>query len=221
MNRVILASASIGRKKLFQETFKDFTTSVSNIDESRIKMDSPHELTRRLALLKSRTIAKFYPDDFVIGFDTVVVCEGQVVGKPKDLEEARAILKFLSGKQQTVITGYCILNQARKMEINECTETLLHFRELTDAFIAEYVKKNPVTKFAGAYGAQDRDDFIEIVDGDMDNVIGAPMKDIVTHLKKAGFTGIKPRPRGSAKLSSKTAARKAGSGTKRRAVAAR
>lgn len=192
MNRIVLASASIGRKKLFQEAFTDFVTSVSNIDESRIKMDDPRELTKRLALLKARTISKFYPDDFVIGFDTVVVCDNQVVGKPKDKDEAKAFLKFLSGKKQSVITGFCILNQKRTVEIVDSDETILHFRELDDAFINDYVSRKPVTKFAGAYGVQDDDDFIDIEEGDFDNVVGAPMHKILGFLKDYKLPDMKP-----------------------------
>lgn len=201
MNRIVLASASIGRKKLFQEAFTDFVTSVSNIDESRIKMDDPKELTKRLALLKARTISKFYPDDFVIGFDTVVVCENQVVGKPKDKEEAKAFLKFLSGKKQSVISGFCILNQKRNIEIVDCDETILHFKALEDAFINDYVNRKPVTKFAGAYGVQDDDDFIEIEEGEFDNVVGAPMHKILTHLKDFKLPEMKPIKKSKMKMS--------------------
>lgn len=192
MNRIVLASASIGRKKLFQEAFTDFVTSVSNIDESRIKMDDPKELTKRLALLKARTISKFYPDDFVIGFDTVVVCENQVVGKPKDRDEAKAFLKFLSGKKQSVISGFCILNQKRAVEIVDCDETILLFKALDDAFINDYVNRKPVTKFAGAYGVQDDDDFIEIEEGSFDNVVGAPMMKILNYIKDYKLPEMKP-----------------------------
>ena len=216
MNRIVLASASIGRKKLFQEAFTDFVTSVSNIDESRIKMDDPRELTKRLALLKARTISKFYPDDFVIGFDTVVVCDSQVVGKPKDKEEAKAFLKFLSGKKQSVITGFCVLNQKRGVEIVDSDETVLLFRKLEDDFINDYVNRKPVTKFAGAYGVQDDEDFIEIEEGDFDNVVGAPMVKILGHLKDFKIPEMKPMKKTK---SAKPAAKKAAAAAKKKAPA--
>ncbi len=183
MNNIVLASASIGRKKLFQNYFTQFITSVSNIDESRVKTGDPYELTKKLAFLKAKSISRFYQDDFVIGLDTVVFCEGKIVGKPINKEEAIGILKFLSGKKQSVVTGFCILNQQLGVSINEYYETILLFRELSDLFISDYVKNNPVTKFAGAYAAQDQDEFITLIEGDVENVIGAPMKRIISCLK--------------------------------------
>jgi septum formation protein len=188
MNEIILASASIGRKRLFQQYFSHFITSPSHIDETKVKLDDPRELTKKLAFFKSMAISKFYQNDFVIGLDTVVVCEGKIVGKPKDLPEAKEMLRFLSGKRQSVITGFCIINRAKDIIINEYAETVLYFKQLSDDFIEVYVKSHPVTKFAGGYAAQDNDDFIDIEHGDIENVIGAPMEMIITILREHGIS---------------------------------
>lgn len=186
MNDIILASASIGRKRLFQDYFEHFVTSPSHIDETKIKLDSPYDLTKKLAFLKATAIAKYYANDFVIGLDTVVVCEGKIMGKPKDITEAKELLRFQSGKRQSVITGFCIMHRDKELQVNEFAETVLHFHDLKDDFIEQYVKTHPVTKFAGGYGIQHNDNFIEILEGDVDNVIGAPMKRICSLLIESG-----------------------------------
>jgi septum formation protein len=188
MNEIVLASASLGRKKLFQQHFNHFITSISNIDETRIKTDDPRELTKKLALLKAKSISRFYDNDFVIGFDTVVVCEDKILGKPQNKNEAREILKFLSGKKQTVITGFSIIHKQKNISVSECAETTLLFKKLDNKFIEEYTQNHPVTKFAGGYGVQDKDDLIQIIEGDFDNVIGAPMKPIISTLLSSGLS---------------------------------
>lgn len=186
MNNIVLASQSVGRKKLFHQYFEDFKISVSNIDESKIRIPDPHDLVKRLAYLKTAAVAKFYHDDFVMGFDTLVLCENQVLGKPKTKEEAKETLRFLSGKYQSVITGYCIINGDRHIEINDRAETTLHFATLTEDFIQKYCEEHPVTRFAGAYAVQDHDAFVHIENGTMDNVVGAPMDVIVKYLQDWG-----------------------------------
>lgn len=186
MNRIILASASIGRKRLFEKYFTEFTVCVSDFDESSVQNSSPSELTRLLALYKSGSVAEKFPSDFVVGFDTVVVCEGKILGKPADLNEARKILRFLSGKKQSVLSGYAVILRGKGIEISGVGETVLLFKKLTDEFIENYIREHPVTKYAGAYGVQDKDELIQIIKGGFDNVIGAPMDEIIAHLKKAG-----------------------------------
>lgn len=189
MNKIVLASASIGRKKLFTHYFGDFTVSASNIDESRIKDDDPVQLVRKLSLLKARMVAKYYKNDFVMGFDTLVLCEGQVLGKPATKEEARQILAYLSGKDQSVISGYAIINHEIEMEECGYGETVLRMKELSEEFINDYVENHPVTRFVGGYGVQDKDDLIEIISGDMDTVIGAPMSEVIRKLREHGYEG--------------------------------
>jgi septum formation protein len=189
MNEIILASASIGRKRLFEKYFTEFTISVSDFDESSVQNVSPSELTRLLALYKAGSVSDKFPSDFVIGFDTVVVCEGKILGKPADLNEARQILRFLSGKKQSVLSGYAIIRLDKGIEISGVGETVLLFKNLTDEFIEGYIREHPVMKYAGAYGVQDKDELIQIIKGGFDNVIGASMDEIIAHLKKVGLPG--------------------------------
>jgi septum formation protein len=187
MNEIILASASIGRKKLFEQYFTTFQTQVSHIDESQLSITKPRELTETLALLKARKVASMFPDDYVFGFDTVVACEGHILGKPADIKEAKKILRFLSGKHQAVYSGYAVIRNAGHIEISGVGETVLYFMELSDEYIDHYVVNHPVTRFAGGYGVQDNDQLIKIISGTMDTVVGAPMQEMIDRLGSVGI----------------------------------
>lgn len=187
MNRVVLASASIGRRDLFKKYFKDFKISISNFDECTIECDDPLEYARVLALKKAEHVAVKFPEDFVVGFDTIVICKGKILGKPVDIEEGKRMLRFLSGKEQRVISGYAVINKQKQFKKSRFAETLLLFKELSEEFIEEYTINHPVTCFAGGYGIQDKDDFISIIKGSLDNVIGAPMKEVIEMLLEAGM----------------------------------
>jgi septum formation protein len=183
MNEIILASASTGRKKLFDQYFTRFQTFVSDVDESQVIENKAEILTEKLAVLKAREVSLRFPDDYVFGFDTVVTCEDRILGKPSDIEEAKKILRFLSGKNQVVHSGYAVIHKAGGVEISGVGETVLFFKELTDSFINDYVMNHPVTRFAGGYGVQDNDRLIDILSGDMDTVVGAPMADVIRKIK--------------------------------------
>ncbi|NPV03079.1 MAG: septum formation protein Maf [Brevinematales bacterium] len=187
MNKVILASASEGRKRLFETHIKHFAVAVSKVDEEAVAIDDPRKLVCTLALMKAVEVSKKFPDDITIGFDTVVVCDGKVIGKPADKDEAIGILKQIRGKRQLVLTGYAIVNLRLGLEINDYVETVLNLKNMSDEFIAKYVQSHPVTRFAGGYGVQDNDQLIEILSGDFDNVVGAPMRAIINHLKDLGY----------------------------------
>ena len=187
MNKIILASGSIGRKKLFRRDFGNtFRISVSHIDEDKIHAKDPEELVKKLAFLKAHKVAIVYKNDYVAGFDTIVLCEGKVLGKPRNKMEAREILRSISGKKQTVISGYAILHLDKELKIIDLAKTELILKEMDEAFIYEYTDTHPVTRFAGGYGVQNHDDLIKILEGDMDTVIGAPMAKIRSEFTRLG-----------------------------------
>jgi septum formation protein len=186
MDRIVLASASTGRKTLFEKYFTSFIISVSDFDENSVSDGDPAELTRLLALNKTRLVSQRFPSDFVAGFDTVVVCEGKILGKPSGPDEAGEILRFLSGKSQSVLSGYSIINRNRNIEISGVGVTVLDFKRMDEEFIKDYIYNNPVTRYAGGYAVQDKDGLVEIVSGSFENVIGAPMDELVGCLRKAG-----------------------------------
>jgi len=187
MDGIILASASTGRRDLFKKYFYDFTISISNFDENSIECKNPKEYVRILALKKAEIISEKFPKEFVIGFDTIVLCEGKILGKPADIEEGKKMLRFLSGKKQRVLSGYAVIHKEKKFNKSGVAETILLFKELSDEFIEEYTTTHPVTRFAGGYGIQNKDDFISIITGSFDNVIGAPMKEVIELLLEGGM----------------------------------
>ena len=187
MSALILASQSWGRKRLFERDFTRFEIQVSDVDESVIPPLDPAHLTEQLALLKAKAVANHYPTGWVCGFDTVVSCEGKILGKPVDLDEARSILRFLSGKNQSVFSGYAVIHRSGAFEVSGFTETVLHFARLTDDWIEDYIHHHPVTRFAGGYGVQDKDELVNIVSGELDTIVGASMTAVKNELRRAGL----------------------------------
>ncbi len=186
---MILASQSIGRQQLFEQTFGkgNFEVRVSEVDEEGVKsqVSDPHELTRRLAVLKAAAVGQNVSDG-VFGFDTVVVCEGNLLGKPATKEEAKIMLAFLGGKEQQVISGWAFIYMSKGVFQSGAETTHLFFHPMTTQEIDSYVAQHPVTRFAGGYGVQDKDDLVEILSGRMDTVIGAPMNRVVEAWENAG-----------------------------------
>jgi septum formation protein len=187
MNKLVLASASIGRKRLFERDFGDFEIAVSDFDEDSIEHTDPAELVQKLAVNKARIVAGQYPGAIVCGFDTVVLFEGEVLGKPATTGEAREMLRRESGAEQVVLSGYAVICREQSFETSGVSKATLRMKPITNEFIEHYISNHPVTRYAGGYGAQDSDELIELIDGDMDVVVGAPMdivRRIVDELRK-------------------------------------
>lgn len=189
MDRIILASASSGRRQLFEKYLKEFTVSISGFDETAVNSGSPAELTRLLALGKAQEVSGKFPSDFVTGFDTLVVCEGRILGKPAGKDEAEEILRFLSGRRQSVFSGFAVVNRNRGVSASGAGETVLDFKEIDGDYISGYVSGHPVTRYAGAYAVQEKDELVSIISGSFDNVIGAPMEELLECLLKSGLPG--------------------------------
>ena len=142
------------------------------------------ELCEKNAELKALAVAGDYPEAAVIGADTLVWIDGEPLGKPKDLDEARAMLRKLSGQAHTVCTGVCVIFPGGKIErFHELTA--VRFRELDEETIEAYFERtNPLDK-AGAYGIQESGEMIvEGIDGAFDNVMGLPVKRLVEVLRE-------------------------------------
>lgn len=206
-NRIILASASIGRKMLFENTLREFLIEISHVDEESFTHEDPRELPRILAEAKAKEIAQHFPSDYVMGFDTIVLCENRIIGKPRDKKEAKEMLCFLSGKRQSVVSGYAFLNEEKGIFESGKEETILFFSPLFETFIEEYVNTHPVTRFAGGYAIQNDDRFIHIEEGSCDVIVGAPMEKVISFLIREGMQHLllsekKPLDLSSAQLSS-------------------
>ena len=177
---LILASESPRRRELIKKITKDFTVIPSNIDESLLHI-APHDLPAELSKMKAYSVFSKYPNDSVLACDTVVIIDGELLGKPKTKEEAFKMLKKLSGKKHVVISGYTFVSKEK--ELTRTVRTYVYFNNLSDELMYRYIESGSPLDKAGAYGIQDEKfDLVSHIEGDFDNVIGLPVEDIRTHV---------------------------------------
>jgi septum formation protein len=189
---IILASGSPRRKELLEKAKLDFSIVVSSVEEIHDESINLERLCMLNAKLKASDVAQSNPDYYVIGADTLVYIDQTPLGKPKDLNDARNMLKTLSGRTHQVCTGVCVIDPSGVSTIfNEITE--VEFLPLNDAIIDEYFSKmNPLDK-AGSYGAQDfREMIIKDIRGEFDNVIGLPIKKLMKFLSEKIDDSVSP-----------------------------
>lgn len=176
---IILASQSPRRRELIKKITNDFVVIPSDIDED-IKNIPPQNLPGELSKLKAYSIFSKYPNDTVLACDTVVILKDELMGKPKNKEEAISMLKKLSGQKHVVISGYTFINS--KKEITRTVKTYVYFNNLSDELIERYVASGSPLDKAGAYGIQDKEfELVNHIEGSLDNVIGLPVEDIKIH----------------------------------------
>lgn len=177
--RLILASNSPRRKQLLKKLNMPFEIITDNFDETLFGEDAI-KTAKVFAKGKASAVYNKLKDKkgaYVLGADTVVQCDGVILGKPKDEQEAIKTLKFLSGKKHLVVTGFCILYENNC--ISDCDITEVEFNELTDEQIKRYVESGLYKGKAGAYGIQDEGyDLVKEYVGSLDNVIGLPTEKI-------------------------------------------
>ncbi|MGL4389070.1 MAG: Maf family protein [Brevinema sp.] len=173
MKKILLASGSEGRKELFSQHFEEFSVIISGCEEKDLEHLPSKEMVQALAERKASFVAKDHWNDFVCAFDTMVECQQQTLGKPNNIEEARTMLSFLSGKEQIVWTGYAISYQGK---IHSGVDHSVLILEISPEAIEDYILTHPVTKFAGAYAIQKKDTNILIRFGSIDTIIGAPIR---------------------------------------------
>ena len=183
---IILASASPRRKELMRkEISSSFVVIVPSIDESLsfMKYSDVKDIVKDISLRKCLEVAKDHQEDLVIAADTVVVLGNEIIGKPKDKEDAYRILKELSKKEHHVYTGYAI-KQGDKLVQNIAISSVI-FNELNDELINAYIASGSPMDKAGAYGLQDNDKFpiVKKTSGSINNIIGFPTEQILIDLK--------------------------------------
>ena len=170
---LILASASPRRKELLEKFGVPFIIRAADIDETMDTAKSPYDEVGRVSRLKAMATPRA-ADDILIAADTIVVCEGKVLGKPHDAEEAAEMLRLLSGRDHQVMTGCTVLRGEKSVTFTEVTD--IHFRELSEKEIAKYVASGEPMDKAGSYGIQGGAAlFCERMVGDYYNVMGLPV----------------------------------------------
>ena len=170
---IILASQSPRRKELMGLFHIPFIIRAADIDESMDPSKDPYDEVARVSRAKAEATPR-QTEDVVIAADTIVVCGGQVLGKPKDEQDAFRMLRLLSGRDHQVMTGMTVLRGSRCIVCTEVTD--IHFRPLTDREILSYIRTGEPMDKAGSYGIQGGAAlFAEKLVGDYYNVMGLPV----------------------------------------------
>ena len=175
---VILASGSPRRRELMKKVTDNYIVITSDIDESTSLNLPPLEAVLDIAKRKGLKVKESHPNDLILSADTIVVLDNQIIGKPKDEEDAKRILRLLSNRTHEVITAYCWIKGEKLIERYVTSKVV--FYELNGSLINEYVATGSPLDKAGGYGVQDNEKFpiVKEVIGSVDNVIGFPIKEI-------------------------------------------
>lgn len=170
---VILASQSPRRRELLGLLRIPFTVRVADIDEAMDPHGDPASEVARVSALKANAIPRS-ADDLVIAADTIVVCDGQILGKPRDEADAFRMLQLLSGRAHQVMTGMTVLYRDKAVTHTEITQ--IHFRPLSEKEIRGYIRTGDPMDKAGSYGIQSGAAlFADRLEGDYFNVVGLPV----------------------------------------------
>ncbi|MGL5676031.1 MAG: Maf family protein [Cellulosilyticaceae bacterium] len=185
MTSIILASGSPRRKELMGLLPISFKVITKEVDETLDEQLLPEENVCALAAKKARGVSEAYPDEWVIGCDTVVVDGQCILGKPKDEEGAKEMLRSLSGKSHAVYTGVSIQHETKDIVKNFFVKSEVKMKVISEEEIAAYVaSKEPLDK-AGSYGIQGKGSvFVEGIVGDYFNIVGLPVASVYEEMKK-------------------------------------
>ncbi len=189
MEKIILASASPRRKELMTMAGLAFDVIVSDCEEN-ISYEGPEDMVKKLSLLKAKDVAdKIRQTEtdphLVIGADTIVFFHDQILGKPKNTEDAFSMLKAMSGNIHTVYTGVTIIDTANNRTDTFYEETKVEFYEVTDEEIRNYIATGDPMDKAGSYGVQGRGCFlVKRIEGDYFTVVGLPIAHLLKELAK-------------------------------------
>jgi septum formation protein len=187
MQQIILASASPRREYLLKQIGLDFQVVPSCVEEVVDPDLEPQESVLELANLKACSVSNCYPEAIVLGADTAVCCEGQVLGKPRDENDAYMMLKFLSGRTHEVLSGLILCQGIRKLTRGEVVSTKVRFRELNDEEITGYISTGEPLDKAGAYGIQGFGALlVEEIKGCYFNVVGLPLSRLPKMFREFG-----------------------------------
>jgi len=177
--RLVLASQSPRRAELLRAVGGEFEAVAANIDETRMESEDAVSYVKRLAQGKAETVAgRVSNHELVLGADTVVVIDGEILGQPRDDDDARRMLKLLSGKWHEVLTGLALLRAGKPPRVLvDHQTTRVQFCEMSDDEIDWYVSSGEPKGKAGAYAIQGRGAlFIRGIQGDYFNVVGLPLR---------------------------------------------
>jgi septum formation protein len=198
-NRLILASKSPRRYELLKQVGLDFDVIPSGIEEDYIKGESPRKHVLRLAEAKALDVGNRHPNRWVVAADTIVYVEHSILGKPKSREEAKKMLRRLSGKGHRVVTGFSVHHLEKRKGDREAVQTAVKVKKLTQAEMEWYVETGEPFDKAGGYAVQGIGSFmIESIKGSYTNVVGLPLCELIQMLNRLGAITISERGLGIA-----------------------
>jgi len=183
----ILASASPRRRELLGALIRDFEVIPSKVDENPLEGESPEDHVLRLSREKALEVSSGNPGRWVLGADTVVIIDWGMLGKPGTPSEAKKMLGMLSGRTHRVITGFAIVKGDEGVIVNDAVESSVIFKDISRDEMDWYIRTSEPYDKAGGYAVQGKASFfIKEIHGSYTNVIGLPLCEVVTALKKVG-----------------------------------
>lgn len=191
---LVLASASPRRQELLRNAGISFTVQPAETDETPLQGESPRECAERLAREKALAVARTRPQDYVLGADTIVVVEGEILNKPQDANDAARMLRLLSGRTHEVITGVCVVKPVATVQpsmpdelLKTASETTrVTMCEISEGEIRDYIATGEPMDKAGAYAIQGiASRWIPRIEGDYSNVVGLPVALVYRMLREA------------------------------------
>ncbi len=185
--RLILASTSPRRRQLLEAAGIDFVLAASGLDEIRMAGEGAAEFALRMATDKALAVSRGASAALVLAADTVVECAGEILEKPRDADDARRMLRTLSGRVHIVFTAFALARGGAVLE-SRAVSSRVRFRALRDGEIDAYVRSGEPMDKAGAYGIQGAGGgFIAEVEGSRDNVMGLPVDEVLRALARHGI----------------------------------
>lgn len=193
---LILASQSPRRRYLLEQAGLTFDVVPSTVDEDSIPRCEPADYVKTLAEAKAVQVSGRFPDGWVIGADTIVTIGDAILGKPADADNARDMLRQLSGQSHAVFTGYAIVCKSKSTCISAAVRTVVRFKTLAAAEIDWYIESGEPFDKAGAYAIQGLGTFlVRAINGSYTNVVGLPVCEVIETLLKLGIARLDHRDR--------------------------
>jgi len=189
-DKLILASSSPRRIELLKNCHIKFETVKHGFDEDSVKIKNPVKLAKALAYEKANSIACLdkYKDEYVLGVDTIVAYKNHILGKPKDKYEANKFINLISNKMHKVITGFCIININKNINIIKSVTSNVYFIKFPQNFIKYYLDNNLWSGYAGGYAIQSIFSmFAKKIKGSYSNIVGLPVDILYEELQKINF----------------------------------
>jgi len=191
---LVLASASPRRQEMLRLVGVRFVILHGNVDEAPQAGETPENYAPRLSEAKARAVAAMRPGHWVLGADTIVTIDGELLGKPATRDEARFMIRKLSGREHMVITAFTLFNSEQAEVIRRAVTSQVLFKEVPDDEVEWYVATEEPYDKAGGYAVQGKASFlVSEIHGSYTNVVGLPLCEVVEALKELGLVTFRGR----------------------------